>query len=288
MDQAARQLELGALFRAGDAPPGAPFRHRFTYRVFSLFADLDELDKIGERLPGFSHNRWNILSLWDRDLGPRDGTAPRPWIARQLATAGLPSDGPVRVLCFPRVLGYVFNPITLWFCYDSEQRLIAVLYEVSNTFGQHHAYLLPVEPGDERVDHAFDKHFYVSPFIEMTADYRIKVKAPGERVALRPFTSPGRASRKMVPPDSTPGIPASERNWVGAAFCRRRCRRNPLLTWKVIGAHPLASAAALAERGAHAPSPPRPAARSLVTLGSQRQLRTSPCRPYDKERCASP
>ena len=126
-----------------------PFRHRFTYRVFSLFADLDELDQIGKRLPGFSHNRWNILSLWDRDLGPRDGSAPRPWIAQQLAAAGLPSDGPVRVLCFPRVLGYVFNPITLWFCYDSEERLIAVLYEVSNTFGQHHAYLLPVEPGGE-------------------------------------------------------------------------------------------------------------------------------------------
>ncbi len=205
-----------------------PFRHRFTYRVFSLFADLDELDQIGQRLPGFSHNRWNILSLWDRDLGPRDGSAPRPWIAEQLAAAGLPSDGPVRVLCFPRVLGYVFNPITLWFCYDSDERLIAVLYEVSNTFGQHHAYLLPVEPGDERVHHAFDKHFYVSPFIEMSADYRIKVKAPDARYGLS-ILEGGEEGRLLYAGHTGERAELGWRSFLRAAF------GYPLLTLKIMG-----------------------------------------------------
>lgn len=205
-----------------------PFRHRFTYRVFSLFADLDELDQIGKRLPGFSHNRWNILSLWDRDLGPRDGSAPRPWIARQLAAAGLPSGGPVRVLCFPRVLGYVFNPITLWFCYDSEERLIAVLYEVSNTFGQHHAYLLPVEPGEERVCHAFDKHFYVSPFIEMTADYRIKLKAPDAHYSLS-ILEGGEEGRLLYAGHTGERAELGWRSFLRAAF------GYPLLTFKIMG-----------------------------------------------------
>ncbi len=205
-----------------------PFRHRFTYRVFSLFADLDELERIGERLPGFSYNRWNILSFWDCDLGPRDGSPLRPWIARQLAAAGLPSDGPVRVLCFPRVLGYVFNPITLWFCYDSEEQLIAILYEVSNTFGQHHAYLLPVEPGEERVHHAFDKHFYVSPFIEMTADYRIKVKAPDARYGLS-ILEGGQEGRLLYAGHSGERAELGWRSFLRAAF------GYPLLTLKIMG-----------------------------------------------------
>ena len=122
-----------------------PFVHAFTYRVFSLLIDLDELPALDRRLRLFSHNRRNVLSFMDRDHGPRDGSALRPWIERRLAADGIDiSGGRVRLLCMPRVLGYVFNPLSVWFCHDREGALRAVLYEVSNTFGGRHGYLLPV------------------------------------------------------------------------------------------------------------------------------------------------
>lgn len=205
-----------------------PVGHRFTYRVFSLFADLDELERIGERLPGFSYNRWNLLSFWDRDLGPRDGSSLRVWIDRQLTAAGLPSGGPVRVFCFPRVLGYVFNPITLWFCYDSDERLMAVVYEVSNTFGQHHCYLLPVEPEGGSVSHSFEKCFYVSPFIEMSVGYRTKLKAPGATYNLS-ILEGNEEGRLLYAVHSGERAELGWRSFLRAAFTY------PLLTLKIVG-----------------------------------------------------
>ncbi len=205
-----------------------PFGHRFTYRVFSLLADLDELERIGKRLPFFSHNRWNLLSLWDRDMGARDGTPPRDWIDRQLSDAGLPTGGPVRVFCFPRVLGYVFNPIILWFCYDRDEKLMAVVYEVSNTFRQHHAYLLPVEDAPEVVSHAFDKHFYVSPFIEMGVSYRTKVKAPDKTYSLS-ILEGNDEGRLLYAAHSGARAELGWRSFFRAAF------GYPLLTFKIIG-----------------------------------------------------
>ena len=165
-----------------------PFAHRFTYRVFSLFVALDELPRIDRRLRLFSHNRWNVFSFRDRDHGPRDGSPLRPWIERHLADAGIDlAGGPVRLLCFPRVLGYVFNPLSIWFCYHADGRLRAVLYEVSNTFGQWHSYLLPVDTGrghGEPIVQSCDKRLYVSPFIGMTSQYQFRLAEPDERLAI--------------------------------------------------------------------------------------------------------
>src|SRR5438105_14925197 len=101
-------------------------RHRFAYRVFSLLVDLDEIDRLAQRLRLFSHNRFNLFSFMDKDHGPADGSAIRPWVEAQLARAGIELDGGlIRLLCFPRVLGYAFNPIRIYFCHRRYGELAA-------------------------------------------------------------------------------------------------------------------------------------------------------------------
>ena len=121
-------------------------RHRFTYRVFSILLDLDRVATLGRRLKLFSYNRANIFSFQDRDHGARDGSPLRPWVERHLSAAGLGHlrGGRIRLLCFPRLWGYVFNPLSVFFCHRRDGALAAVLYEVNNTFGQRHSYLIPV------------------------------------------------------------------------------------------------------------------------------------------------
>ena len=161
-----------------------PFRHRFVYRVFSILLDIDRPD---DRPPTrlFSVGRRNLFSWFPHDHGPRDGSALRPWLDDRLAEAGRPSAGrTVWLSCFPRMLGYVFNPISIYFVYDGP-RLETIVYEVKNTFGRQHAYVLAVdEPGSGMVRHAVDKAFFVSPFIGMTARYHFKVARPEERLVL--------------------------------------------------------------------------------------------------------
>ena len=165
-----------------------PFGHHFVYRLFSLYLDLDELPHLDRRFKLFGHNRAALFSFRDADHGARDGGPLRPWIDGQLARAGIDLEGgAVRLLCFPRVLGYVFNPLTVWFCHHKDGRLAALLYEVSNTFGEHHCYLLPVPPdhkAGEPVHQGCEKAFYVSPFIEIRGRYRFRVLPPAERLSL--------------------------------------------------------------------------------------------------------
>lgn len=162
-----------------------PMRHRLDYRVFSILVDIDRIADIaaGSRL--LAHNRFGIVGFHDRDHGPRDGSPLRPWIEGHLAARGIDlAGGPIRLLCFPRLFGYVFNPLSVWFCWHRDGRLKAVLYEVSNTFGEHHGYLLPVEGGANPIVQSTDKCFYVSPFIEMDCRYRFRLKVPGERLSI--------------------------------------------------------------------------------------------------------
>ena len=164
-----------------------PVGHRFTYGVWYLLVDLDELPLLDRIVPGFAHNRAALLSLHDRDHGARDGSPLRSWIDARLAEAGIDLEGgPVRLLCFPRVLGYVFNPLTVWFCHGPEGALRAILYEVSNTFGETHGYLVPVRPGDDRavIRTEFDKELFVSPFIDMSARYDFRTRIPDDRIAV--------------------------------------------------------------------------------------------------------
>ncbi len=155
-------------------------RLRFVYRVFFVLVDIDRLDTLGLRL--FSHNRWNLLALHDRDYG--DGGGLRDWAERLLQAHGVALDGGrIRLLTLPRVLGYAFNPISLWYCEHADGGLRAVIAEVRNTFGEKHCYLLTaasagaVLPYRQPIDK--DKVFHVSPFLERRGRYRFVLGRPG-------------------------------------------------------------------------------------------------------------
>ncbi len=178
-----------------DAPPPAlyegrvmharakPFRHRFSYRVFSVLVDIDDpACSRASRL--FRHNRFGLLSFHDADHGFRDGSPLRPWVQRTLAEAGLDiAIGQVRLLCFPRLFGFVFNPVSVWFVFTPAGKCGAVIYEVNNTFGETHVYVAPA--GDtEAISHEARKMFYVSPFIGMEATYAFSLRVPGERLSI--------------------------------------------------------------------------------------------------------
>lgn len=164
-----------------------PRPHRLRYRVFWLLLDLDEIDALDARLRLFSRNRFNLLSFHDRDHG--DGAVSPSARARTLLTeAGSDTGGgPIQLLTMPRVLGYVFNPISLYYCRHADGRLMAVIYEVTSTFGVRHAYVIPVPPEDQtagRIRQGAAKALYVSPFMDMNMDYAFRGAAPDERLAL--------------------------------------------------------------------------------------------------------
>ena len=152
---------------------------RFRYRVMALFIDVDKLaESVPVRL--FSIGRFNIFSFNSADHGPRDGSSLRAYIDRMHDDAGLPRPHSVLLTCFPRILGYVFNPISTYACADETGKTTSVVYEVRNTFGQHHTYLFPVNESNESgiEAHECDKLFYVSPFMDMPMRYRFMFAPP--------------------------------------------------------------------------------------------------------------
>lgn len=165
---------------------GRPRRHRLSYRVFMLLLDLDELDAAGRALRLFSHNALNLLSYHDRDHAGRLAAPVKPQIEDLLAARGLGSPGGrIMALCMPRVLGHGFNPLTVYFCHDRDERLAAVVYAVSNTFGERHDYVLPATARDDGlVLQGCDKTFYVSPFLPMDLRYAFAIMPPGEGVRV--------------------------------------------------------------------------------------------------------
>lgn len=163
-----------------------PKRHSLRYAVFSLLLDLDELPELDRRFRLFAHNRFAPLSFYDRDHGPTTGAALRPWVEDRLREAGIEAKGgPIRLLCYPRIFGYVFNPLSVFFCYRPDGGLAAILYEVCNTYSERHTYVIPVA-GSKRpiVRQTCRKSLYVSPFIDMAADYHFRVLPPDDEVSI--------------------------------------------------------------------------------------------------------
>jgi DUF1365 family protein len=155
------------------------------YSVFSLLLDLDDLPLLGRGLCLFAYNGWGLFSFRDSDHG--DGVQPlRNWVQGCLSRARIDADGgAIRILCYPRILGYAFNPLTVFFCHSRDGALKAILYEVSNTHGERHTYVIPVGASDTPTVHQWcRKEFFVSPFIPMNCAYEFKVAPPGERVSI--------------------------------------------------------------------------------------------------------
>ena len=170
-----------------------PRHHALRYRIFMLLLDLDELSGLDRRLKLFSLGRFNLTSFRAWDHGDGSPTPLRDQIERHLDAAGLSiAGGPIRVLCLPRVLGYVFNPISAYFCYRRDGGLHAILYEVNSTFGERHSYLIAAAPdADGVVRQTAAKRLHVSPFMEMELDYAFRVVPPGDRLSLAIEVSDG-------------------------------------------------------------------------------------------------
>src|SRR5882762_649928 len=184
-DEAAAALYFGDVMHARLKPIG----HRFSYRVMSLMVDLDRLDAADQQSRLFGVNRAALYSFNEADHGERDGSSLRIYAQRCAAERGIDlTGGRVLLLCYPRLLGYTFNPLSTYFCYRADGELALMIYEVRNTFGDIHAYVLPVKPAessDAGVRHAQEKLFCVSPFIEMATRYHFRVSPPGDSVKLR-------------------------------------------------------------------------------------------------------
>ena len=162
-----------------------PKTHFFKYSVFSLLIDLSELDQLDKNIKFFSFNKFNLISFFEKDHGDRDGSSLVEWVKKNLDKNNISSeDVKIKLLCYPRIFGYVFNPLSVFFIYNSNEKLISILYEVKNTFGEQHTYIFKVENENNIFQHNCSKKFHVSPFIEMNCDYFFKILKPGEKISV--------------------------------------------------------------------------------------------------------
>jgi len=162
-----------------------PKQHKLAYKVFTLLADIDALPTLGKRMRLFSHNRFNLFSLYDRDHGSGDDDL-RAHLDRLAATvcAGKPVERFI-MLCYPRVLGYAFNPLTVYYGLDAAGDIVVTIYEVNNTFGERQSYVLPVsERSEGLISQSCDKTFYVSPFNAVEGKYLFHVTPPGDALTV--------------------------------------------------------------------------------------------------------
>jgi DUF1365 family protein len=161
-----------------------PFERRFSYRLAQVSVDIDRLADTAAALRLFSYNRFNLFAFHDRDHGDRSGAPLRPWAEAQFARAGVSVEGGrIDLMCFPRMLGFVFNPLSVYFGYDLAGRLAGLIYEVNNTFGETHAYVAAVDDAALHA-HETEKAFHVSPLFAVDGDYRFKVSTPGRHFRL--------------------------------------------------------------------------------------------------------
>ena len=162
-----------------------PKVHYFKYKVFSLLIDLDELNTLNNLIPYFSYNRFNLISFYDKDHGYRDGSSLKQWVIKNLKDAGInDQEINIKLLCYPRIFGYVFNPLSVFFVYDKSKSLIAILYEVKNTFGEQHTYVFQINSDQNIIENSCIKKFFVSPFMDLKSEYFFKILIPGNKLSV--------------------------------------------------------------------------------------------------------
>jgi DUF1365 family protein len=162
-----------------------PKEHFFKYSVFSLLIDLSELDYLDKQVRFFSYNKMNLISFYDKDHGNRDGTSIIDWVKKNLNQSNISSENiKIKLLCYPRILGYVFNPLSVFYVYNNQDKLIAILYEVKNTFGEQHTYIFKINNSDKLLQHNCLKKFHVSPFIEMDCKYFFRTLTPDKKMSV--------------------------------------------------------------------------------------------------------
>ncbi len=161
-----------------------PKIHFFKYKVFSLLIDLSDLNYLNKKISFFSYNSFNLISFFDKDHGDRDGSSLIDWVKKNLIQNNINSENiKIKLLCYPRIFGYVFNPLSVFFVYDQNENLISILYEVKNTFGEQHTYIFKAE-NNNLIQHNCSKKFHVSPFIEMNCNYFFRILRPSEKISV--------------------------------------------------------------------------------------------------------
>ena len=162
-----------------------PKVHFFKYKVFSLLIDLSEVHLISKKILFFSYNKFNLISFFDKDHGDRDGSNLEEWVIKNLKTHNITVENiKIKLLCYPRIFGYVFNPLSIFFIYDENNYLISILYEVKNTFGEQHTYVFKTEKNRNLTENSCYKKFHVSPFIEMDCKYFFKILNPEQKLSV--------------------------------------------------------------------------------------------------------
>ncbi|HWA21179.1 MAG TPA: DUF1365 domain-containing protein [Caulobacterales bacterium] len=161
----------------------APKGRRFVYKLFYLFLDIDGIGEAAAATKLFAYNRPGLFSFYDRDHGDGSDASLRAWAEKALNEAGVDlNGGRIMLLALPRILGFVFNPLSVFFGYDQDDRLQGVLYEVRNTFGESHVYAAPAHQGASRQN--APKALHVSPFFAVRGSYSFALQAPDERLSL--------------------------------------------------------------------------------------------------------
>ena len=254
-----------------------PRRHRLRYRLFQLLLDLDELPALSRGLTLFGHDRFALFSLHERDHLAGDSRPLRVQVEAMLAQAGIDTGGgPIRLLCMPRMLGYVFNPLSVFYCHRPSGELAAVVLEVNNTFGERHVYLVEAEPGggDKVVRRGCAKTFFVSPFMGLDMTYDFRLAAPGERATTAIL---GRG------PEGAPIITAAfsgQRRELSDRTLFAAFLGHPLLTLKVVAAIHWEAARLLA-RGVRLRVRPAPPRNAVTVVRADRAERPAGARPTD-------
>ena len=207
-----------------------PKTHFFKYSVFSLLIDLSELNHLDKTIKIFSYNKFNLISFYERDHGERDGSSLIVWVKKNLNENKINSKNiKIKLLCYPRIFGYVFNPLSVFYIYDLSEKLVCILYEVKNTFGEQHTYVFRVENESKLIQNNCLKKFHVSPFIEMDCNYFFKVLNPAEKlsVIIDQYDKEGKilfASQDGIRSDLT------STNLINSYL------KHPLMTFKIISA----------------------------------------------------
>ena len=160
-----------------------PVKHFLNYKTFSLFIDLDEIEQLDKSISIFSHNKFNIFSFYNKDHGDRDGSCLKKWVISNLKKYKIEGNiSKIKILCYPRIFGYVFNPLSIFYCYENE-KLKSIFYEVKNTFNEQHTYNFKIKDGEE-IKQKKKKKFYVSPFMDMETFYNFKLINPNQRLSV--------------------------------------------------------------------------------------------------------
>jgi DUF1365 family protein len=238
-----------------------PRRHTLDYRIFMVRLDLNDLAQEGRIRQLFSINRFNLFSVYERDHGDGSATPLREQVVAKLVQAGLKDAGAhIEMLVMPRILGRAFNPLTLYFCRNARGQLAAILYEVNNTFGERHNYMIAAGAAGRggAVRQNAPKRFHVSPFMDMDLDYQFDVLPPGETVSIRILVSE-QGAPVLTAAFAGQGFPMTD------AALVRAWLTHPWQTFGVLAAIHWEAIRIVLKGIGYRPKPPAPAA--AVTVG---------------------